>query len=127
MYARGTVKITKELCLHKLCSLRQKSNNCLMVTFARLFANFLKYGPSAEMTTLQFTCCPLPTPQYHGCMVSANAAAPNFKYRPGLLFQCTTMGCKVLTGMISCDPDSRWRLGMGLNNITSRTSWPNWI
>jgi hypothetical protein len=42
-------------------------------------------------------------------------------------FQSTIMGCKVLTGMISCDPDSLWNLGMGLKNITSRISWPNWI
>jgi hypothetical protein len=45
-------------------------------------------------------------------MLSANVAAPNFKYRPPSPFQSTTMGCKVLTGMISCDPDSLWHLGM---------------
>jgi hypothetical protein len=42
-------------------------------------------------------------------------------------FQITTMGCKVLTGMISCDPDSLWPLSMGLKDVTSRISWPNWI
>jgi hypothetical protein len=42
-------------------------------------------------------------------------------------FQSTTMGCKVLTGMLSCNPYLLWLLGMGLKNITSRISWPNWI
>jgi hypothetical protein len=98
-----------------------------MVMAACLCENLLKCRPSAGMTKIQFTCCQLPMRQSHGHMLSANVAAPNFKYRPPSPFQITTMGCKVLTGMISCDPDSLWHLGMGLKNITSRISWPNLI